>query len=167
MLNLNPWNLAFTIINILVLAALIKRFLFKPINAVMEQRKEILDQQIEEIEKQRTEVTAMKGQYEGIIADAKEKNAQIIAEARKNGQDEFDRIVKSANVEARKIIEDAENVAAMEKKKALQSVEAEIATMAVMAAGKILEGQGSAQGNEALYNQFLSKVGEKRDRSNN
>lgn len=167
MLNLNPWNLAFTIINLLVLVALVKKFLFKPINAVMEQRKEMIDQQYEAAKAKEEEAQEIKKKYEASLAAAQEEGAEIIKEAKKNAKVERDRIIKNAGVQAEKIIDDAKKTADMEQKKTLQNMESEIATMAVMAAGKILEQQSSAEGNNALYNQFLTKVGERSDRNSN
>ena len=41
-------NLVFTIINLLVLYILMKKFLFGPVIRIMDQRKEMIDQQFEE-----------------------------------------------------------------------------------------------------------------------
>lgn len=48
-------NLVFTIINLLVLYILMKKFLFGPVIRIMDQRKEMIDQQFEEAKRQRTE----------------------------------------------------------------------------------------------------------------
>lgn len=166
MLNLNPWNLLFTVINILVLVALFKKFLFKPVNAVMEQRKEMIDKQYEAAKTKEEAAEEVKKQYEASLAAAEEERAEIIKEAKVSAKAERERILKSADVQAEKIIDDAEKAAEMEQKKALQNMETEIASMAVMVAGKILEQQGSAEGNDALYNQFLTKAGERSGRNN-
>ena len=47
-------NLVFTIINLLVLYILMKKFLFGPVIRIMDQRKEMIEQQFEEA-RQRTE----------------------------------------------------------------------------------------------------------------
>ena len=48
-------NLVFTIINLLVLYILMKKFLFGPVIRIMDQRKEMIEQQFEEAKRQRTE----------------------------------------------------------------------------------------------------------------
>ena len=37
------WNLLFNIINLIILYALMKRFLFKPVNAILEKRQQEAD----------------------------------------------------------------------------------------------------------------------------
>ena len=43
-------NLVFTIINLLVLYFLLKKFLFKPVNTIIEQREEAIKKQFDEAE---------------------------------------------------------------------------------------------------------------------
>ena len=42
MLNLDPWNILFTVINLLVFFCIIKFFLLKPIKKVMDQREKMI-----------------------------------------------------------------------------------------------------------------------------
>ena len=57
-------NLVFTIINLIVLYLLMKKFLFGPIIGVMEKRKAMIDEQFASAEKTTTEANQLKGQYE-------------------------------------------------------------------------------------------------------
>ena len=43
------WNLLFNIINLIILYALMKRFLFKPVNAILEKRQQEADGKISKI----------------------------------------------------------------------------------------------------------------------
>ena len=48
MLNINFWNIAFTIINILVLYLFLKHFLMKPVMAILEERKQMVEKELDE-----------------------------------------------------------------------------------------------------------------------
>ena len=67
-------NLVFTIINLIVLYLLMKKFLFGPIIGVMEKRKAMIDEQFASAEKTTTEANQLKGQYEDALKSAKEES---------------------------------------------------------------------------------------------
>ena len=48
MLNINFWNIAFTIINIVVLYLFLKRFLMKPLMSILEERKQMVEKELDE-----------------------------------------------------------------------------------------------------------------------
>ena len=59
-----PWNFIATICNLFIQVYLIKRFLFKPINEMLEKRKAKADAQIQDAVKAKEEAQAMKAEYE-------------------------------------------------------------------------------------------------------
>ena len=69
-------NLVFTIINLLVLYLLMKKFLFGPIIKVMDVRKAMIDQQFAGAKEQEDQAKALKEQYEGALKSAREESFQ-------------------------------------------------------------------------------------------
>lgn len=49
------WNILFNIINLIILYLLMKRFLFKPVNAILEKRQQAADAQFAEADRQKAE----------------------------------------------------------------------------------------------------------------
>lgn len=47
MLNINFWNIAFTIINIVVLYLFLKHFLMKPLMSILEERKQMVEKELD------------------------------------------------------------------------------------------------------------------------
>ena len=78
-----PWTFIATICNLFIQIYLIKRFLFKPINAMLEKRKSLADAQIREAEQAKNEAQAMKSEYEQNMLEAKNKASEIVASAQK------------------------------------------------------------------------------------
>ena len=64
-------NLVFTIINLIVLYLLMKKFLFGPILNVMEQRKNMIDQQFASAKDTEEQAYELKGKYEDALKSAK------------------------------------------------------------------------------------------------
>ena len=67
-----PWNFIATICNLFIQVYLIKRFLFKPINEMLEKRKAKADAQIQDAVKAKEEAQAMKAEYEKELEESKE-----------------------------------------------------------------------------------------------
>ena len=66
-----PWNFVATICNLFIQMYLIKRFLFKPINKVLEQRRAMADSELQEAREAKKSALAMQEEYEQNIARAK------------------------------------------------------------------------------------------------
>ena len=64
-------NLVFTIINLLILYVLMKKFLFGPIIRVMDQRQQMLDQQFEEAQKTENMANELQKKYEDALKSAR------------------------------------------------------------------------------------------------
>ena len=73
LVSIIPWTFIAQLCNLFIQLYLIKRFLLKPINAVLEKRKEMATAEITEAEKAKEEARAIKAEYEQNMAEAKEK----------------------------------------------------------------------------------------------
>ena len=155
MLNLG-WSLVWTIINLIIFYLLMKRFLVGPVLGIMEKRKNLIAQELENAKAAQEKAEELKGHYEGALAGAKEESAQIIEAARADAKSESERMVKEANLEAAKIIENARVTAEQEKENALQGAKSEIAGLALEAARKLLSEGSTEKGNSMLYDEFLA-----------
>ena len=162
MLNLG-WRLVWTIINLIIFYLLMKRFLVGPVLGIMEKRKNLIAQELENAKAAQEKAEELKGHYEGALAGAKEESAQIIEAARADAKSESERMVKEANLEAAKIIENARVTAEQEKENALQGAKSEIAGLALEAARKLLSEGSTEKGNSMLYDEFLAKAGDGND----
>ena len=70
-----PWNFIATICNLFIQVYLIKRFLFKPINEMLDKRKAKADAEIQDAVKAKEEAQAMKASMKRICR--KQKNGQM------------------------------------------------------------------------------------------
>ncbi len=62
LVSIVPWTFIAMICNLFIQVYLIKRFLFKPINAMLEKRKALADAQIQDAVKAKDEAEAMKAE---------------------------------------------------------------------------------------------------------
>ena len=91
------WGLIWTIINLIVLYLLLKKFLIGPLLGIMEKRKTLIAQQLENARTTEGKANELKGQYEMAISGAKSESAQIIEEAKADARTLTERTVREAN----------------------------------------------------------------------
>ena len=155
-----PWNFVATICNLLIQMYLIKRFLFKPINNMLQKRKELADAEIREAEKAKTEAEAIKSEYEQNMLEAKTRANEILANAQKTAALQSEEVVREANRQAAAIKAKAESDIAQEKRKAVNEIKDEIGGMAVEIAGKVIEREISEADHAKLIDEFIANVGD-------
>ena len=157
------WDLVWTIINLIVLYLLMKKFLIGPVMGIMEKRKALIADQLDHAKVTNEQAEALKGQYEQALSSAREESVQIIRDARADAKQMSEGIVRTANEQAAKIIETAKETARQEKESAMQGAKTEIAGLAMEAAKKLLVSGSSETGNQMLYDEFLAKAGDAND----
>ena len=60
MLNIDPWNMVMIVINLLVLYAIFRKFLYKPVMNVIHQREELIQGQFDSAKKTQDDALALK-----------------------------------------------------------------------------------------------------------
>ena len=99
--------------------------------------------------------------------DAHDESLRIVENSKARAQEEYSRIVKEADEQAGKIIDNARKTVELDREKAVRGMEKEVANLALVAVSKMLGEQKNAAANQALYGQFLSQVGEQNDANGN
>ncbi len=159
LVTLVPWTFIIQIINLFIQVYLIKKFLFKPINDILEKRKNLADKVIREAREAREEADSMKSQYEDSLIGAHAEAARIVSEAQKQAQDKADLLVKDAEQQAQSIKAKATADIEQEKKKAVNEAKDEIGSLAMEIAGKVVEKEIKESDHKKLIDDFISKVG--------
>ncbi len=160
MLHIDGWNLAITIVNLLVLFVAMRIFLFKPVQRIIEARQEEADKQFKEAAERQSQADELKAQYEQSLEDAEKEKRTIIKEARKSADDEYQRILKNAEKTATQIKQDATTEAENRRNQIIKMVEKEITEMVVNATEKMVGEKSGAEADRALYGKFLDKAGD-------
>lgn len=159
MLNINPWDILWTVINLLVLFLLLKRFLFKPVIAMMDRRAAMIQDDIDRAKATKEEAEQLKTKYEGELKDAQQQAADITAKARKRAEADYNKIIESARTDAVAMITDAEKTIAQEQEKAVSAAKEQIADLAVLAAAQVISKNIDKESNLVYAEQILSEVG--------
>lgn len=158
MLNVNPWNILFTILNLLILYFGMRHFLYKPILGIMEKRKKLLDDERAMIEKEKDDALAMKLEAQRKLDSVENEAKVFMTNARNHAKDEADRITAEASFKARLMIENTKRECEEEKAKVRKDTESEIAKLAVMAARKLVTNAVLDESDTSVYDDFLKQA---------
>jgi len=154
------WTFAFQIINTIILYLILKKLLFKPVTEFMQSRTDGISASLEEAESMTEKANELKAQYESKIKASEDEGRQIIREASVRADKRAAEIIKTAEDESDSIKKRAQVEIEREKEKAINSLKDEIATIAIMAASKVIEKDLDAEAHESFVKQFIDEVGD-------
>ncbi len=154
-----PWTFIAQILNLFIQLFLIKKFLFKPVNDILEKRAKLADQEIREARTSKEEADSVKEQYENHMNEAHAEAARIVSDAQKEAEIRADEMIRDAEAEVAGIRARAEADIAQEKKKAINEAKDEIGSLAMDIAGKVVEKEISEEDHRRLIDDFINKVG--------
>ena len=159
-ISITPWTIVFQICNLLILCALIRKFLWKRVMAVLDARKQEIDGLYDAAGKDRDEAAQMKQEYTARMAGAREEADKLVRNAVDTAHNRGDAIVKEAQAEAAHMKQKAENEIEQEKRKAYSELMGEISGMAADIAGRMVEREINAEDHRELVEEFIRSAGE-------
>ena len=161
MLDFQLSTIVFTIINLLVLYLFLKKFLFGRVNAVLEQREKLIQEQVEAAEAGKTQAQALQDQYEQKPSGAREEAEKIVSDAKVRAQKVYDNQMAQAQAEAKRVQAEAEARIATQRQEMLRGVRQEVAQLAVLAASQVARKDLDRETDRAMVEEFLSEAGER------
>lgn len=159
MLELN-FNLLWMAFNLILWYILIKLFLLKPIQKVIDKRNELINSRLNDAENAKRDAYALKAKYEENIKGALDEKDKILDEARDSAKVEYDRILDEAHVKADNLLVSAKMKAREEHKRILRESDAEMAKLVLEATEKVMLSNRSDVTDQRIYDEFLMKEGE-------
>lgn len=159
-ISITPWTIIFQICNLLILVALIRKFLFKRVMAVLDKRQQEIDGIYDAAGKDRDEAAQMKDEYTRRMSSAREEADRLVKSAVDTAQRRGDAIVQEARDEAAHLKQKAESDIAQERQKAYTELVGEISGMAADIAGRMVEREINEQDHHGLVEEFIRNAGE-------
>ncbi|MCC8196366.1 MAG: F0F1 ATP synthase subunit B [Ruminococcus sp.] len=159
-LGVNVWTALFTLANTLLLFFVLKKFLFKPVMKIIDDRQKEIDDLYNSADTAKAEANEMRDEYQKKLEEARETGDKIISDAVTRAQSREEEIVSKANKEASAILEKAQEDIALEKKKAMGEVKDNISVIAVSIAGRVVERELTSADQSRLVDSFIDDLGD-------
>lgn len=158
--SVNLWQILISLANLFIIFLIVKKFLWKPVQKVMEQRQAMVDKQFADAAEAEKKANEDKAEWAERLAGADAEAADRIAAADETARRHGDRIVADAKDKAQGILRQAEAEAELERQKAAASIRDEIADVSAAVAEKMLEREINADDHRAMIASFLDEVGD-------
>lgn len=155
-------NLIFTVINLLVLYVLMKKFLFNKVNDVIAQRQQMIDEDYAAAEAARSQAEADREDYTQKLTAAEEEVDRMMKQGREQAHAEYNRIIAGAQAQAQKEIAKAQVAIGKQREDTMRSIKSEVGQLVAMAAEKIMEEGVPDEVGERLYEEMLAQAGERK-----
>ena len=159
-ISINVWNTLISLLNLLLIYLIIKKFLFKRVQNVMNERQSQVEKIYSDADESRNTANQMKQEYEQHLADARQEADAMIKNATQAAQRKSDEIVAEANNQASHVKQKAEAEIEQQKKQMLKDVRNEISGLAVDIASKVVEREISQKDYDGFVDEFIQNVGE-------
>ena len=157
MVNINATLIA-QILNFLVLVFVLAKFAYKPLLGMMEERKNKIASDLETAEQAKKDAEAVKAEYAAKLADARQEAQAIIDNARKTAQAAHDKIMADTKVEQEQYVNAQKEIIATEKKKAMDEVRAQVISLSMIAAGKIVEQKLGSEEDKKMASKIVDSI---------
>ena len=159
-LNINFFTALFTLVNTILLFVVLKKFLFKPVMKMIQDRQQEIDDMYTKAGQAKEQAAALRTEYEEKLSAAEAEAERTVKEAVSRGLNRREEIVRQANAEAAAILDKASRDVALEKKKAINDAKDEISVIALAIAGKVVGKELKPEDQSDLVDRFIDELGE-------
>lgn len=119
---MSGWTLLFQVVNFLVLAALLRRFLFKPVMAMVAKRQQAIEHATSEGERLRHDAAEIHASAEAALEAAAETRDRALSEARAQAEREREAALGETRREAQTILDAAKRDVEVERERAADAM---------------------------------------------
>ena len=162
-ISLNIWTSIFTLCNLLIVFFVMKKFLFKLVKKMIDDRQKEIDDQYADAEKSKTDAAELKSQYETRLAEANAEKEAILKEAYRKAQLRDEEMLREAQDKAAATLRRVDEQIALEKKRAMNEIKDEVSVMAVDIASAVLARDIKASEHSDLIDSFIDNLGDDHD----
>ena len=160
-ISVNIWQILISLANLLIIYRILSKFLFKPVQKVMDDRQAQVDRIYSDANQSREQAGQMKQEYEQKLSTAREEADGLVKNAVQTAQKRSDQMLAEASAQASRIKQKADEEIAQQKKKMLDDVRGEISDLAVEIASKVMEREINPRDYDSFVDDFIRNVGEK------
>lgn len=164
-LGINPFYLAFQIINFLLLVFLLHRLLYRPVLNMLDQRKERIREGQEAAQQARTEAEELRQEYERQLEESRAHARKIIEDATAAAERLREEGVANAQQESQRILARGKEELRAEVAHARRELRQEVASLSVAVAGKLIQESLDSEKNRQLTARLVSDLEQSSEQS--
>lgn len=160
LVGVNFWTALFGLCNMLITFAILKKFLFKPVKQMIDDRQQEIDNLYADADNSKKQAEELRQQYDAKMKNAVAEGEQIIRTATRQAQDREEAILQDAQAKAARTMERAQEQIELEKKQAMNSLKDQVSDMALGIASAVLQEDIDSKKHARLIDSFIKDLGE-------
>ena len=154
------WTLVFNLINFAILLYLLKRLLFKPALEYLDRRREAIHARLRAAQADEERAAQLAAERQEALQRARERADEMVEQARRRAEALVVQAKGSAKEEAARILADGKRELEQERDRMIQSLRDAYAEIAVLGAGRVLEREIRIEDHRRLLDELLEELGE-------
>ena len=162
-ISINLWQILISLCNLLILFLILKKFLYKPVRRVMQERQSALQRQYSDANEARRMAEANQKAWEEKMLGAKAQADDLLKKASERAEHRCDQMISEAREKADDIVQEAKDQAVIEHKKAQAEIKKEIVDVSAVLMEKMLGREINTEDHHAIINTVISEIGEAND----
>ncbi len=160
MITINPVSILATVVNLLILIFILRKFLVKPVEKIAEARRTLIEEEQKKAEETNKSATAMKDEYEEKLYNLDTMIKQNLLDAERKGTQVYERIVTDATKKADEIINAANRKVEMHRRTLEAETAKQLADLVATATARVAMSEENAELDASLYEKFLERAGD-------
>jgi F-type H+-transporting ATPase subunit b len=153
-------------LNFLVFFVLIWTFAFKPVSRMLADRRDRIEQGLQDAEQARRDRQSAEAERLATLAEARREANDILARAQRVAQETRDADIAATREELERMRDRATGEIEAEKARAIAELRGEVTELALAAAGRVVGESMTDERQRRLVQEFLGNVDTTGDRSN-
>ena len=158
LLKASPGLMIWTLVMFFLTLWILRRWVFGPVGAAIEKRRNQIQQSIDDAEASRDEAVRLLDEYKIQLADARKEAEELRDRGRRDGERERASIVTAAEGQRDRILTDTQQQVEAQGAAALASVREDVAGLALAAAEKVTRKSLSDDDHRRLVEEALKEL---------
>ena len=150
-----------TLVTFVILLALLKKFAWGPLKEVMDKRERDINKDIDDAEQAKINAQKLEEENRKTLKETQDEVQRILDDAKVQARKQHEEIIHEANVRANGMIETAQSEINSEKERALADINNQVSELSVLIASKVLRKEISEQDQKELVEKYLKEAGDK------
>lgn len=156
------WGTTFvTLATFVILLVLLKKFAWGPLKEVMDKRERDINKDIDDAEQAKINAQKLEEENRKTLKETQDEVQRILDDAKVQARKQHEEIIHEANVRANGMIETAQSEINSEKERALADINNQVSELSVLIASKVLRKEISEQDQKDLVEKYLKEAGDK------
>ncbi|WP_099974604.1 MULTISPECIES: F0F1 ATP synthase subunit B [Lactobacillaceae] len=151
-------DMLFVLISFIILTLLVKKFAWGPVTKIMDDRSKKITGDLDYADQERAKAEKLANEREQALQKSRAEAVDIVNKAKENGETQKKGIVDSANDQAEKVRQKAQEDAAKAKEDAMKDAQNDIASISLQIASTVIGKELKADDQSALIDSYIKEL---------